>query len=230
MLKISYPINPLSSLLINENSMENKNINFFNGNDKEPLRMLEQNHSDISLLTLDQYAAIKKDSDIRIIPHSCLVIDGMSAKLALKSNGFNTLDTFKNKTDIEFFSIVLKLLYRERYQTNLQESDKADIELEISNEQAMFDLTEDWQDSFKIGLPIYIWCARYEDGELGLETISENLNQIVNFKEEKINIDGREGIIVKKWSDRVEKEIDNTLELLFYQGFVSELFDAKLYN
>lgn len=230
MIKISYPKNEISSLVIKENNSEIKNSKLFPVEENQVLKLIENGSVDLALLTVDQYAKIASETDFRAIPHSCVNLSGMSGSLALFADNFTELKSFKNNTSIEFLSIVLKLVYKERYKIDLKESDKPDIELKISNELGIFDLAEDWFDTFKLGLPVYIWCAKYEDGELGLEKINEALSEITDLSEEYINKDGREGLIQKKWSSEIEKNIDELLELMFYQGLADEIYSVKIYD
>lgn len=230
MIKISYPQNTFSSILIKENNLNNKNYKFFPDSDEGVARLLEKNLVDLALITPDKYAELTKTADFRVLDINLVALDGMAGQLGVESNGFESLNSYQNNTNISYLSSILEILYKERYRSDLKESKKPDIILDYDSNGKLFDLSEDWKDSFNISLPIYIWVARYEDGTIPKEDYLEAIKEICN-NNEIYNKDGeREGKIILKWDKFIEKNIDETLELMFYQNYLSELFAVKIYE
>lgn len=227
---ISYSKNPITELLVNE--VKSKDFNIIKSKEEDNYKFLKNNNVNIALLDLLQFANLSKEVDVRIVPHSCIAFEGMSGLLGLEIDS-NKIESFSNKTTINYLDDIVKILIKEKYKSEIVKNQtKGDLVLNFDSKNTSFDLSEDWKDTFNTSLPIYVWCVRYDDAQYELEELNQILDNITNNVNQNYDFgDGfRSGKIHLKWDPIIEKDIDDTLELLFYQNATSELFSAKLYD
>lgn len=227
---VSYTKNPISELLVKD--IKGKGFDLLKADEKSNYKYLENNNVQISLLNPIQYAEMSKSVDIRIIPHSCVSLEGMTGLIGIDLHNQNT-STFINKTTISYLDKIFQIIIKEKYKIDVEkESKDPDFILKFDSNETSFDLTEDWKDLFNISLPIYFWCVRYDDSQYDLNELNQILDQITERKNKSYtHNDGfRTGKIILNWENIIEKDIDETLEILFYQNITSELFSSKLYD
>ena len=233
---IVYHKNPLSELLVNESS-NIKDVRVLNVSQDDPVKLLKNNRVDIALINLLEYGLLQRTGDFRILPHSSLLLFDYTKLLGIRfKDNLNEIKTVGSDFNDPYLFAIGKIVFSERYSINFDDleinNEDPDILLTLNSNDATNDLSEDWFDTLKLPLPIYVWVCRAESEKFTIEEAKEMINSISNFEEiQRVSEDGiRSGKIIKDWADDVEKAFDDTLEHLFYHGLLPEIYATKAFG
>jgi hypothetical protein len=250
-IRIAIPENPLYKNLTENVKELSKELDF------ELYRLPEQkleefflsNRVDAALINPLIYARGITKGDFRIIRGPAMFAEGYTGIVSMYFKpGLTTIDNFTVPAKNDYLMIMAKLLLAERYgiigdlieskddsNNFLDNYDAGFVYGEAKNKRSM-DLTEDWTDQYNISLPLAFWAVRNEEEPPGIiETVHRFAKKLVNYEEiitAEVNDDeedfNRNGKIIYKWFDYLEKDLDDTLELLYMHQYSSEMATAKL--
>ncbi len=249
--KIAIPDNPIYDNLTEHISdvCRELNFEFFKVPETQLEKLFLTNRVDAALINPLIYARGITKGDFRIIPGPAMFAEGYTGLVSMYFNpGLSSIDNFTVPSKDDYLMIMAKLLLSERYGIfgELKESED-DSSNDLKNFDAAFvygeaehfrsmDLTEDWTDQFNISLPLAFWAVRNDEEPIGiieavhrfakpLENPEIHLKAKVSEGEEDFN---RNGKIIFKWFDYLEKDVDDTLELLFMHQYSPEMATAKI--
>ena len=191
-------------------------------------------------------------ADYRIIPEKCLALLGYTSSASLYfRQGLKRIESCFCPEPNDFIFIIGKLLFEELYgwDFNIEKMVGDSKELIIAADSAMvwensdrnssaLDISEEWNLSYQVSLPIALWVCR-------AETEIENVNDLVTFLAEQNLPDSieiidkasadhdfqpRNGSIIYKFSEKIELALEETLKLLYYHTLIPEIPSVKLYG
>lgn len=250
-IKIAIPNNPIYMEITEnaENIAEKSNMEIYRLPENQLGELFLSNRFDVALINPLIYGKGVIKGDYRVIKGPALFAEGYTETVSMYFNPkLSTIDKFTVTSKDEYLMIISRILLAERYGIlgELDES-KGTISDDLDKYDAAFaygkpdnirsmDLTEDWTDQFRISLPIAFWAVKNEEEPLGIvEAVHrftrENLKpeKIIKEKPSKDEINyHRTGKLIYHWQDYLEKDIDETLELLFLHQQTPEMAAVKI--
>jgi hypothetical protein len=162
--------------------------------------------------------------------------------------GARQLRTCGSPTPEDFLMVLGRILFMERYETELefskstgqldeilQKADSAMVWEKGEPGADSLDISELWTDSYEIPLIMGFWVCPAEDFHPNVvEFIHKLWDSSLPLEQEVIESnmpdDGsaREGFILRKWNDDIEGALDKTIDLLFYHQLINELEAVKV--
>lgn len=235
-LKISYPDNQLTKELINPDNINRQENHLIKTTKNDSVKYLLNNRADLALLTPLDYGLAQKSGDIRILGSPVLFLQDYTEMFGIEFKpGIQEIKTVGSDIPDAFILGVAKILFSERYGLNLEDFivDNKDPDVMIKYKaETVSDIGEDWFETFRFPLPLYVWCLRAEETEHDIEKINKVINDLcIDLSKEIQSDDGhRVGKISFVWDENYEKAFDDTLETMFYHGILPEIFASKKYG
>ncbi len=233
-MKIGYTKNLISDLLLKENLTKTQDVELINLSQDDIITKIRNGILEGGLIDPVTYAKLKKDVDVRIIPTTCLFLEDFTNIIGLNiTSNYKDLNKLSIPFESEYLFDISKIILNERYEIDLiNVPSVGGSEIVFSHPEAILDISEDWFESFKFGLPMLFWVVKYEDGKVLVEDYINIFNTLtISSNEDIINNDNtRHGRITRNWDSECEKYLDETLELLFYNNLVKELHCSKIYS
>lgn len=206
---------------------------------------LADGSADIALMDPISYLRAFKKTDLRILPATVVAAAGYTEliNLSFKQNlkTFSKLSTsFVSEYLIRISMITLSERYSMECEINTTTNDDTDAVLTMYGEPIgdnSLDITEDWFDSFEFPLPIAFWAVRADfDATDAIDLVKsiadDDLIPIepINELTDSTTYSARGGEIFWQWDDRLESALDEVFEMLYYYGYSSEIYEAKIFG
>jgi predicted solute-binding protein len=239
-IKIAIPKNEIALNLINnfENIKDRYNIILHKLDEEKCIELLKANRIDATILNPLSYGLFLTEPDIRIIPgpaYSAIGYTGL-ASINFKEN-LSQINSIAMPEKENFLITIGRLLLKEKFdidptviklnEKNEEAISKADAFITLGNsgnKSSSLDVTDEWFDAFEMPLPLAFWVCRAEEHPENIETIINELMTIKGQEEEHIHEEledkkdysGREGTILWKWNDEIEKSLEQCMQFLFF--------------
>ncbi|MFN3194396.1 MAG: MqnA/MqnD/SBP family protein [Chlorobiota bacterium] len=250
-LKIAIPDNPIyRQIFFNAESVcKEFGATLIKTNEREVAKLFEENKVDVAFLTPKDYGRGTRISDYRIVPTTCLAVEGYSRYASVYfKQGLQTIKSAASPTPDDFIINIGKILLAERYSisVDLEKTDKSKVDDILEEKDAALiwkknflgdvamDITEDWFDSYRIPLVLGTWVVRHQEEPEALDKMlklfeSDSLHGKTTVTDKPgEEMEPREGKLIHEWSDEIEKAYDTLLEILFYHQFTNELATVKM--
>lgn len=227
---------------------ESSNIKVFEVAESDCYDLLATNKVDVALFTPLDYGKILKNADLRIIPTVCYAMEGFTGIFSLYFKaGLDNIEKCPAPANDDYLTAIFKILLAEKYEihSEILKSNKTPEELldeykitfHYDNDDKIapsMDLSEEWFDSNESILPVCFWVVRNEEAP---DNIVEFVSLIKKYPTQEyipvskfdhsINED-RTGNIILKWSDEIEKSLENVLDMLYFYQYIPEIPEIKL--
>jgi len=250
-LKIAIPDNPIyRQIFFNaETVCKEFGATLIKTSEREVAKLFEENKVDVAFLTPMDYGRGTRISDYRIVPATCLAVEGYSrfASVYFKQ-GLQTIKTAGSPTPDDFMMSIGKIVLAERYSisVDLEKTDKPTVDeiLEDYDSALLWkknflgdvamDITEDWFDSYQFPLVLGSWVVRHQEEPEALDKMlklfeSDSLHGKTTVTDKPgEEMEPREGRLIHEWSEEIEKAYDTLLEILFYHQYTNELASVKM--
>lgn len=250
-LKIAIPDNPIyRQIFFNAESVcKEFGTTLVKTSEREVAKLFEENKVDVAFLTPKDYGRGTRISDYRIVPATCLAVEGYSRYASVYfKQGLQTIKSAASPTPDDFMMNIGKILLAERYSisVDLEKTDKSKVDDILEENDAAIlwkknflgdvamDITEDWFDSYRIPLVLGAWVVRHQEEPEALDKMlklfeSDSLHGKTTVTDKPgEEMEPREGKLIHEWSDEIEKAYDTLLEILFYHQFTNELATVKM--
>ncbi len=227
---------------------KDSNLRVFEVAESDCYELLSTNRVDVALFTPLDYGKILKSADLRIIPTVCYALEGFTGIFSLYfKSGLDNIDKCPAPANDDYLTAIFKILLAEKYEihTEILKSKKTlqelieefKVALHFGNDDNIapsMDLSEEWYDSYETILPVCFWVVRNEEEP---ENIVEFVSLIKKITAQefipvsKYDIstnEDRTGNILLKWSDEIEKSLEEVLDMLYFYQYIPEIPEIKL--
>lgn len=246
-MKIAIPQNSIYDLILKnaDEVCKMNNIELIKVKSNRVGDLFRKRLVDIALLNpLDYFKGTGK-GDYRILPSTCLAVEGYSSIISLKFNpNLRTISSSAYNFDDEYLQSVCKIILAERYDLEINmEFNNNSIDVLLNSFDSVIrenefiensiSLTEDWFLSFEEPLPLAYWVGFNEEfEESAINMVSSFADEtIINGKKDIILPDSdseRTGAFLTKWNSRHKSALEKTADMFYYYGFINEISDINL--
>lgn len=218
--------------------------------EEQCIHLLHANSADLALLSPYGYGKGVTQSDYRIVPTTCCILNGWTNTGAIFfGKGLETINTLTSSVPDDFITRAGQIILEEQFDIEhpLQPGKGTVAELLTTHDAVIgwrgnedeytgMDISEEWQLCFDTTLPIMLWVCREENSvELPLFDITEqlaapNLQAVQQCTEQHPHGDtfAREGEILWRWNEQTEEHLTQILYLLYYHQCFPEIPAVKI--
>ena len=225
--------------------------------ERECASLLLNHRVDAALISPLHYGLAATKVDYRIVPASCVFLDGYTDVGAIWfAPGLGEIRRCVSASPDDFLVAAARMLLAERYGLHpeiipagrdelmrvfLREGCAVGYAGDIPAASSL-DISEDWLDSFEVHLPLAVWACRQDDdlpadlpdiiSSLAAEGLPDETPVGEHFCDNPDHHhDGeREGIIRWRWNAGAVGALETTLDLLFYHQLVPVIPEAKFWK
>ncbi len=219
--------------------------------EQEASELLLNRHAHCALLTPIGYGAGVARVDYRIIPATCLMLQGLTYQASAYINGkAKLLERAASVHANDYLMQIGAMVVGEKFDQNLmlEQSEGTLMELLSSYDMVLargfdqaqpiaLDISDEWFDLTEESLPVAIWVCRPQDVEDDImeiiqEISADGLPAHEHVHEETLHGGNaeREGMIWWRWTEDVEPALNRVFEMLFYMQSVREVPAVKLWG
>ncbi len=252
-LTVAIPSHPLYEPLVEnaESVCLEQGWRLLRGTEQECGDWLGRHIAEIALVTPVGYAQESYKTDYRILPAQMLAVEGLTYTGSIYiRGGAEELQRCSSPAPTDFlmkmgavvlsekFDIAVELFKNEKpTEQALQEYEVA-IDYGFDERQPIvLDISDEWYDYVQTPLPLAFWVCRPDDmPENVLEFVSAMKRQTLpdeeRVQEQEHNGTNaeREGRIIWRWGDDIERALQKTIEMLFYWQHVTTISATKVWQ
>ena len=218
--------------------------------EKDCISTMLYNRADAAFLSPLGYGLGLGRADYRIVEGPALGLLGYTKTASIYfKEGLVTLASAMSDEPDDFIMLMANLLLREMYdieldlKKNTEGIDKilgvADAAILWGNKQEIpnsLDISDEWFEFFNYQLPLGFWVCRNEEHPIAIkEIITDLIGPAFTLEDdilEELPLDKdllpRQGRILRKWDDDMEQALEQTISLLYYHQFLSEIPAIKI--
>lgn len=227
----------------------NDKVNIIKTTEAMCFELLFQNRVNVALLTPLSYGRAVGQLDLRIIPGPALIsYDYTKIASIAFGKGLRNIKSIASEDPENFIATIGKIIFAERYYlhqkiTRIRKKDDSTLLDysafigwgDLSEEEIVIDISEDWKDMSQYPLPLAFWVCRSEDYPDNIEKIVSDTADIsanhIHISEENTvsnDVFPRTGKIVYEWNEDFEDALIFTMQMLFFHQLLPEMPAVKL--
>lgn len=248
-MKIAIPNNNIyKQLFFNaEDVAKELGIELIKTSEQQVAKLFHENKVQAAFLSPIGYGMGAGEADYRIVPVNPLALNGYTrAASTFFRQNLATIRTCGCENPDDYIMQIGKILLAERYgiivdlkkaestkpKEILENFDSAMTYKKSFLEDSALDITEDWNDSYRMPLVMGAWVVRNEEEPENIERTIElfaadSLPKKKEVTDKQGEFEPRMGEIIYEWSEAIENAYDETLEILFYHQVLPVIASVK---